>query len=301
MSAEHNSDNEAVPEPSYPDWMLISTKDQTQKPQQSPPPYPDSSAPEISRSEAGFTAEKNGIESDSIFLTVLAIPYYGENVLFLPVIPGKLVYREEESPGNFKKISNKLKDRVKRWANLSPGSIRHKIYQAYQNHFLEEHPFQKFAKRMPGNIRGFRIIHPNSITKEQILKELYNGLHERFENRLGSTVIFGALLPLCVVLDLLTMGFLLTALDLTALLVSLNYTLDASYLDGLIKTEKVELENHPVLEEFDRNRRKHSHAIPNDQEIELFCQKLNFPKMAKTIKKVRDRQVILNSINSYNE
>jgi hypothetical protein len=293
------ADYDLVPEPSYPDWLMIPSKDET------PPPQYKPSAPEIeiSRSENGFIVDKKGMETtnSSGYLTILAIPYFEDRILFLPVIPGKLVYRDEENPGRFEDLSRKMKTRLKRWATLNPKSIRYKISKSYQNHFLEEHPFQKFVKRMPGNVRGFRIVHPSSITREQILKQLYVGLHQRFENKLGNTVLFGSILPLCIILDFLTLGFVFTALDLTALLVTFNSMLDASHLEGIIKTQKVEFDTNPVLEEFDRNRKNRIQQIPNDADIDLFCQKLNFPKMAKTIKKVRDRQVILNNVNSYTQ
>lgn len=307
-----DSENDGAPAPAYPDWFLIESPNikeketiQSQPPQyestfldQAPVPVEKASVPELSKTESDFRVEKYSIFGDGSYLTVLAIPYYKDNLLFLPVIQGKLEYKETEPTGCFGKISRKMKNKLKSWSLLNTHSIRYKMYQSYRNHFLEEHPFQKFTKRMPTNIRGFRIIHPSKVTREQILKQLYAGLHERFENRVGSTIMFGALLPLCIVMDVLTMGFVLTALDLTALMISLNSMLDASHLDSLVKMEKINYETHPALEQFDSERLKTSLGIPSDKDIHEFCNRLNFPAMAKTIRKVRDRQIILNNINT---
>jgi hypothetical protein len=292
MTADADNEPEAPP-------PLLSIPDPTQT-------YPSFIEPLTSRpyfSDDYSTRSLSSQETDSavidtiertLFIKVIVFPFYNSNLLFLPIVPGSHEYFHEQDEVTTTcagKTKSNFKSRIKKWGKEGRNSFKFKLHKMFRSKIDSENSFDKFLKRVPTRVRGFEFIHSSLISPTDILANLTPAIKRQELKACFRTMIFAAMLPIAILIDALTFGFVLTAADFTAFLLSISSAIKASNLTQCIENGTFRFTENKYLTEYDESRYRNLHGIPTDEDIEVTCAKLGLPGMAKTVKKLRERQI----------
>jgi len=76
------------------------------------------------------------------------------------------------------------------------------------------------VKRLPRDVSSIEFVFPSDCAVEDILKALKRQLLKEADAKKKATILFGVALPVCVLIDVLTIGFVLTLVDFILLVAS---------------------------------------------------------------------------------
>lgn len=203
-------------------------------------------------------------------------------------------------------MKHKWEGKYHNWGTKKPKSIKGRTHKTIKKYFDSEQPGQKFVKRVDGKTKELEVFYPEHLSREEVEAQLAETIEKTNKKNKIATSIFGIGLPIAITVDVLTIGALFTIFDALALGISATALSRGLKVKRLVNPKvkkgeqeppqkKVDLVPNSTLEHYREVENSGFSAgqagIPTDEQIEQLCVELGHPEMAKTVKKVRDRQI----------
>jgi len=177
--------------------------------------------------------------------------------------------------------------------DAKPGTMRGKIWARYKKSVAKESPATKMVKRLPRSVDWIEFVCPTNMNSGPILAEIQTQLIKKTKVKKRATILAAIALPICVVVDVLTIGFLLTLGDLIFLLTSFRAWRGTKATENILRKpgpavmkRKLVVKESAFLETFFKKSRQHQLTDDDYEELRRFTRD---PEIEKTIKKLTSR------------
>jgi len=242
-------------------------------------------------------------------LTVYAIPYFGNQVVFVPC-PGPIGHvpatvdeenevmqgehddewkmpHDQEDDGDLRMMDEDMKHKFGRKTSGLKNWWQKKRKQRFDN----ESAMDKFLKRIPkGKITHLRILHPSSIESQTLMEDMQHQVSKAQARRSARVIGYTAALPFALLMDLLTFAFVFTVADLAMIYSNSKKLHKGTIVEDLMAKGLISFEVNSVLEKFHADVQTTKYTMPSNLMIQELCFKLGIDVMAKTIRKVRNAE-----------
>jgi len=233
-------------------------------------------------------------------VTVLAVPFHGNTVMFLPY-PGDV-----ERMLEVKDEYHNQQDTETGEQNPPEGEVD--SHDEYDDIVIEGHSTgikgwwarrrkrrwdresksDKFLKRLPNGIQRMRVLYPKSMSYGDVIEQLHEQVEKSLRRNSRRKLAYLTALPFAIILDLFTLCFVFTITDIILLSKNNNRLNQGRMVEGLVRRGYVTLEPSMELDNFYRRVQESPFQMPDNHTVDGLCATINAQPLAKTILKVRN-------------
>jgi len=235
-------------------------------------------------------------------LTVLAIPYSSTDLIFLP-LPGTMgthswdpiapamapVNQDEEKAAGIVDIpatqEELLPENFEQKSSLKSWWKRRR-----HNRYDRESAADKFIKRVPvdDKLIEMKIIHPASISSEEIMAILTHQLSKANTRRATKVIGYTAALPFALLLDVVTFAWVFTISDLALIYKNSTQLHCGDKIAELVTSGQIQFGSSDELDVYFRQIKESKYGLPTDDMISSLAMKFGALTLAKTVRKMRN-------------
>eukprot|EP00475_Leptophrys_vorax_P045734 TRINITY_DN959_c0_g1_i10.p1 TRINITY_DN959_c0_g1~~TRINITY_DN959_c0_g1_i10.p1 ORF type:complete len:297 (-),score=54.57 TRINITY_DN959_c0_g1_i10:538-1350(-) len=247
------------------------------------------------------------VQEDIGVVTVIAVPFYQDTVLFLPC-PRHLIYNfegkqevdvgdQEAGQSDAAPLLEGQESSTKIGHVLPRKGIKGWWDKRRRQRWDRESKSDKFLKRLPEGVQHLQILYPQSLGIRNITQQLAHQVGKSVTRRSRLGVAYVAALPFAIILDLLTLTFIFTITDV-ALIVSNSSKMNKGRLvEDLIRRGLLSFVPNTDLDRLYHQIHSTAFGMPDNLMIDELCDSLNVKHLAKTIRKVRNSKAHRLNIN----